>query len=197
MQQQIPTPPRFHPHHHTQNQTEMGQNCLKTGTERFPSAPSPSPQNRTGSGRFRPKTKQSYPVLKTKYHSFALFFLSPRPGFTRSPLLSLCMADSSSCEPLSGLYMAPKSRYRKYGARNRNAHTCDIQVSVPHISHLVKHGPPNLPYISEIAPKHDPAYPESDRISPFLSDSEENLPAVSSTNHPHIPKIRQNKPIPV
>ena len=71
------------------------------------------------------------------------------------------MADSGSCELLSGLYMAPKSRYRKYGARNCNAHTRNIRVSVPYISHLAKHGPPNLPYISEIARNNVPFVPDT------------------------------------
>ena len=66
------------------------------------------------------------------------------------------MADSGSCELLSGLYMAPKSRYRKYGARNRNAHTRNIRVSVPYISHLAKHGPPESAIHKRDSPQQRP-----------------------------------------
>lgn len=59
--------------------------------------------------------------------------LFPHP---KTPL-GLYMADSDHVIPLSGLYMA---------------HTRDIRESVPYISHLVRYGPRNLPYISEIAP---------------------------------------------
>ena len=152
---------RLHSHSHPQNRTETGQKCLKTGRNgnRFPSAPSPSPKS-DGISPIPSENEAKLPrIRKTKYHSFALFRLSSHPGFTRPPLLGLRMADSGSCEMLGGLYMAAKSRYREYGARNRNARTRDIRVSVPYISHLAKHGPPNLPYISEIAPNNAPFTP--------------------------------------
>ena len=106
----------------------------------------------------------------------------------------------------SGLYMAPKSRYREYGARNRNACTCDIRVSVPYISHLAKHGPPNLPYISEIALNNVPFAPGTVPTTapqrpailfPTCSPPDARHPTGSCTHIPHqpprtFPRIRQN-----
>lgn len=63
------------------------------------------------------------------------------------------MADSGARVPLSGLYMAPRTQYRKYKPRNPNAHTRHITLQMPHISHLASRKPPNLPYISEVADK--------------------------------------------
>ena len=106
------------------------------------------------------------------------------------------MADSGSCELLSGLYMAPKSRYRKYGARNCNAHTRNIRVSVPYISHLAKHGPPNLPYISEIALNNVPFVPDTTPTAapqhptilfPICSPPDARHPTGFCTHIPHQP----------
>ena len=153
-QPRLPPPFPFPPSKSDRNGAKMSEN----GTERqqVPVCPLPIPKL----GRMQPDSirKRGKATTHPQNQISQLRLIPPvfTPRFHSPPLLGLRMADSGSCEMLSGLYMAAKSRYREYGARNRNARTRDIRVSVPYISHLAKHGPPNLPYISEIAPPTTP-----------------------------------------
>ena len=155
-QPRLPPPFPFPPSKSDRNGAKMFEN----GTERqqVPVCPIPIPKI----GRNQPDSirKRGKATTHPQNQISQLRLIPPvfTPRFHSPPLLGLRMADSGSCEMLSGLYMAAKSRYREYGARNRNARTRDIRVSVPYISHLAKHGPPNLPYISEIAPQQRPIH---------------------------------------
>ena len=70
---------------------------------------------------------------------------------TEQVLSRLYMADFGGRNEPSGLYMAPILGYRRYARWNSNAHTRDIAVYVPYISHLAESHGPNLPYISQVA----------------------------------------------
>lgn len=68
----------------------------------------------------------------------------------RSPVLRLCMADSTPRIAPGGLYMASDSPRTKYRRWNSAIHTWEIALGLPYISHLAPHAPRNPPSISEL-----------------------------------------------